>query len=263
MSKAKIVLLGLLTSGCAVVWVPAAVPRRLPSCARWHRGRHRSLRAPGTVSPPTFSSTPTEPRYGGPAEGGPKAARARRAASERWQNVTAAKARGFNTHLAKRAPGDNSIGYLHAEHRRFSADRHILDVKRPESLIYATQPGQRPVLIGVMFSVPRGVRGPTPAGPIDRWHSHLVWRRHRRHFSGRRVAASPARIRRRHDRVDASLRRRIPAVGRVDRSDRHRAAAGCASGERVQPRTGSGRDDLRLSQPPQRQPDHPLRARRD
>ena len=25
-----------------------------------------------------------------------------------------------------------------------------------------------------MFSVPRGVRGPTPAGPIDRWHSHLV-----------------------------------------------------------------------------------------
>ena len=25
-----------------------------------------------------------------------------------------------------------------------------------------------------MFSDPRGVRGPTPAGPIDRWHSHLV-----------------------------------------------------------------------------------------
>ena len=25
-----------------------------------------------------------------------------------------------------------------------------------------------------MFSVPRGVRGPTPAGPIERWHSHLV-----------------------------------------------------------------------------------------
>jgi hypothetical protein len=30
------------------------------------------------------------------------------------------------------------------------------------------------VLIGAMFSVPRGVRGPTPAGPIDRWHSHIV-----------------------------------------------------------------------------------------
>ena len=25
-----------------------------------------------------------------------------------------------------------------------------------------------------MFSVPRGQLGPTPGGPIDRWHSHLV-----------------------------------------------------------------------------------------
>jgi hypothetical protein len=30
------------------------------------------------------------------------------------------------------------------------------------------------VLVGAMFSVPRGVRGPTPAGPIARWHSHVV-----------------------------------------------------------------------------------------
>jgi len=97
-----------------------------------------------------------------------------RAATERWQNVKAARRSGFNTKLARRAPGDDAIGYLHAEHRRYSADRHLVDVKRPESLIYATQPGVRPVLIGVMFSVPRGVRGPTPAGPIERWHSHLV-----------------------------------------------------------------------------------------
>ena len=49
-----------------------------------------------------------------------------------------------------------------------------LDPSRPESLIYATEPGRKPVLIGAMFSVPRGVLGPTPGGPIDRWHSHLV-----------------------------------------------------------------------------------------
>ena len=30
------------------------------------------------------------------------------------------------------------------------------------------------MLVGAMFSVPRGVLGPTPGGPIDRWHSHLV-----------------------------------------------------------------------------------------
>jgi hypothetical protein len=30
------------------------------------------------------------------------------------------------------------------------------------------------VLIGVMFSMPRGIEGPTPAGAIARWHFHRV-----------------------------------------------------------------------------------------
>jgi hypothetical protein len=88
--------------------------------------------------------------------------------------VKAARASGFDTHLARRAAGDDAVGYLHAEQRRFSDDRHVLDPRRPEALIYATQPGHEPVLIGAMFSVPRGVRGPTPSGPIARWHSHIV-----------------------------------------------------------------------------------------
>jgi hypothetical protein len=29
-------------------------------------------------------------------------------------------------------------------------------------------------LVGVMISMPRGLRGPTPGGPITRWHYHLV-----------------------------------------------------------------------------------------
>jgi hypothetical protein len=97
-----------------------------------------------------------------------------RAASLRWRDVRVAKKRGFDTHLAKRVPGDTTIGWLHAEHRRFSADRRLLDPTRPEALIYATQPGRAPVLVGAMFSIPRGVQGPTPAGPIARWHSHIV-----------------------------------------------------------------------------------------
>lgn len=96
------------------------------------------------------------------------------AAARRWRDVRAAAASGFDTHPARRAHGDDSIGYLHAEHRRNSADRHTLDPRRPESLIYATEPGRRPILVGVMFSVRRGVLGPTPAGPIGRWHSHVV-----------------------------------------------------------------------------------------
>ena len=97
-------------------------------------------------------------------------------ATRAYASAEVAAAHGFDTDLARRAPGDLSVGYLHAEHRWNSADRHVLDPTRPESLIYATEPGRRPRLIGAMFSVARGVLGPTPAGPIARWHAHLVCR---------------------------------------------------------------------------------------
>jgi hypothetical protein len=175
LSKAKILVLALLSSGCALVSVPAAVPAMhavvctlAPGQASLAPGVRHGLAAHLQQYPDLSLATAAQ------KQAARRLLERARVASERWRNVRAAKASGFNTHLAKRAPGDDSIGYLHAEHRRFSADRHILDVKRPESLIYATQPGHRPVLIGVMFSVPRGVRGPTPAGPIDRWHSHVV-----------------------------------------------------------------------------------------
>lgn len=176
MSRARFVRLGTLAAGCALAWAPAAIPGAPgatvctlpPGQASLAPGARHGLAAHLRQYPDLSLATAAQ-----------RAAARRlleraRAASARWQAVAAAKASGFNTQLARRAPGDDSIGYLHAEHRRFSADRHLLDVSRPESLIYATQPGKRPVLIGVMFSVPRGVRGPTPAGPIGRWHSHLV-----------------------------------------------------------------------------------------
>ncbi len=175
MSKGKLLRLGLVALGCALVVVPAAAPADraivctlAPGQASLAPGVRHGLAAHLPQYPYLTLGTAAQKaaawRLLGRAE----------EASVRGRAVTAAKASGFNTRLAKRAPGDNTIGYLHAEHRRFSADPHVLDVHRPESLIYATQPGKRPVLIGVMFSVPRGVRGPTPSGPIDRWHSHLV-----------------------------------------------------------------------------------------
>ena len=97
-----------------------------------------------------------------------------RDAAVRWRNIDLVASRGFDPHLARRAPGDDAVGYLHAEHRRNSADTHDLDPSRPESLIYATEPGRKPRLVGVMFSVARGVLAPTPGGPITRWHSHIV-----------------------------------------------------------------------------------------
>jgi hypothetical protein len=175
LSKARILRLGLVALGCALVWVPAAIPAApavvctlAPGGTSLLPGVRHGLAA-HLRQYPDLSLATTAQR----AAARTLLERAR-ATTARWKNVSAARASGFNTHLAKRAPGDDAVGYLHAEQRRYSADRHIVDVKRPESLIYATQPGTRPVLIGVMFSVPRGMRGPTPAGPIERWHSHLV-----------------------------------------------------------------------------------------
>jgi hypothetical protein len=95
-------------------------------------------------------------------------------AAARWRDPRAASAAGFDMHTARRAAGDKSAHYLHAESRRFAEDGRYLDPRRPEALIYANVPAHPLVLIGVMFSMPRGIRGPTPAGPIARWHFHLV-----------------------------------------------------------------------------------------
>jgi hypothetical protein len=95
-----------------------------------------------------------------------------RRAAARWRNPRAARQAGFDTHLALRAP--TKVGYLHAEHRRYSHDARYLDSRRPESLIYANVPGRPLVLVGVMFSMPRGLHWRTPGGPITRWHWHSV-----------------------------------------------------------------------------------------
>jgi hypothetical protein len=107
------------------------------------------------------------------AAAGRLVADARRAARA-WRDPRAALAAGFAAARPRRRPGDRALGIFHAEHRRFSADRDFLDPDRPEVLIYANAPGRPLVLVGVMFSVPRGVLGPSPGGPITRWHSHIV-----------------------------------------------------------------------------------------
>ena len=48
------------------------------------------------------------------------------------------------------------------------------DVNKPKAIIYANAPGRPLVLVGVMFAMPRGKHGPTPGGPITRWHTHTV-----------------------------------------------------------------------------------------
>jgi hypothetical protein len=96
-------------------------------------------------------------------------------AVRKYRDSRAAAAAGYDVREARRRPGDRSVGWLHAEHRGFSNDRSYLDPQHPEVLIYANPPDHRPLrLVGVMFSVHRGVKGPTPGGPVTRWHNHRV-----------------------------------------------------------------------------------------
>jgi hypothetical protein len=64
--------------------------------------------------------------------------------------------------------------WFHSENRAWHSDDRYLDPLHPDTLIYADLPGRPLVLVGAMISMPRGLRGPTPGGPITRWHSHLV-----------------------------------------------------------------------------------------
>ena len=91
-----------------------------------------------------------------------------------WSDVRLAAAAGFNVHRPRRQPGETRVMWFHSENRAWHSDRRYLDPLHPDTLIYADVAGHPLELVGAMISMPRGMRGPTPGGPITRWHSHLV-----------------------------------------------------------------------------------------
>jgi hypothetical protein len=91
-----------------------------------------------------------------------------------WRDLQAAARAGYDMRTATRKAGDRSVHYFHAERHQEPRGRVILDPSRPKALIYANAPGQSLVLVGAMWSTRDGERGPTPAGSILRWHSHVV-----------------------------------------------------------------------------------------
>jgi hypothetical protein len=96
-------------------------------------------------------------------------------AAQQWANPRSAAAAGFDLRRTRRAPGQVRVMWFHSENRRWHAARDAsLDPSHPDTLIYADLPGRPLKLVGVMISIPRGLRGPTPGGPITRWHDHLV-----------------------------------------------------------------------------------------
>ena len=91
-----------------------------------------------------------------------------------WRDLAAVARAGYDARTVPRKPGDRSVHYLHAERRQEPRTAGILNPRRPKALIFANAPGHRLVLVGAMWSMRPGERGPTPAGPILRWHTHLV-----------------------------------------------------------------------------------------
>jgi hypothetical protein len=95
----------------------------------------------------------------------------------RWSDVRGAARAGYDTRTAPRRAGDRSVRYFHAERPQEPRRRGlVLDPGRPKALIYANAPGRPLVLVGAMWSTRDGELGPTPAGPILRWHTHVVCR---------------------------------------------------------------------------------------
>ena len=95
-------------------------------------------------------------------------------ATDAWSQPRAARAAGFSLRTVPRKAGDTSVHWFHSENREFLHDTSFFEPSRVETLIYANAPGRPLVLIGVMFAMARGMHGPTPGGPITRWHRHWV-----------------------------------------------------------------------------------------
>ncbi len=92
----------------------------------------------------------------------------------RWNDVQAAERAGYDTRSRPRRAGDTSVFFFHAERHEEPRGRSIFDFTRPKALIYANAPRRPLVLVGAMWSTRDGEVGPTPAGSILRWHSHVV-----------------------------------------------------------------------------------------
>ena len=117
-------------------------------------------------------------RLATPAERGGHEASSSSSRRRRHGKVGAAPPRaeraGFDTRTAPGSPATHPSTTSTRSGIRSRGAASILDVTRPKALIYANAPGRPLVLVGAMWSTRDGERGPTPAGPIMRWHSHVV-----------------------------------------------------------------------------------------
>lgn len=92
--------------------------------------------------------------------------RASRATMRRYDLASVAEADGY------RVVHDAGGRLLHYLHDGYARDGRDLDPQRIESLLYVVLPGGGKLLVGGMFTVPKGQRGEAVGGSLTQWHAH-------------------------------------------------------------------------------------------
>ena len=143
----------------------AGARRRSPSSASCRAARRRCRQARATGSFSTCGSTrrSTWQRRSNVRWRRDILAQLRATAKhEGWRDMDAVGRAGYKVRPRPRKPGDRSTYYFHAEYTKQRGGRFTLDPSRPKALIFANAPGAPLVLVGAMWSMRRGERGPTP-----------------------------------------------------------------------------------------------------
>jgi hypothetical protein len=96
-----------------------------------------------------------------------------RVARERFPTFEAARAAGYDFSIK---PFDEQIaggsGLLHLTSRDAMRDRRVLDVERPESLVYQVLPDGKVSLAALLFRARSSKPPPPRGGEIVKWHAH-------------------------------------------------------------------------------------------
>jgi hypothetical protein len=65
-------------------------------------------------------------------------------------------------------------GMMHFNDRALEHDRHVLDPRHPEAVVFMRMPGGGTMLAALMFRAASDRPAPSPAPTIVRWHAHIA-----------------------------------------------------------------------------------------
>ena len=136
-----------------------------------HDGDQSSAGAPAGAAP-----APAAAHGHAPADTTPPTADQQRAADallaasqttlKRYALASVAEAEGY------RVVHDADGKLLHYLNPAYASDGRAVDPTRIESLLYVVLPGGGKLLVGGMFTMPKGERGPSVGGSLTQWHAH-------------------------------------------------------------------------------------------